>query len=88
MHLDAFSGSNILNDEKQLYRALLYFNLPYETIVEAELQPHKIFEYSKDQQEKKDIGDLIEQIEQVNHESPLQSSVILLKVEHGTEEDT
>ena len=47
----------------QLLRALIYFNLPYETIVKDQLLPEKIFEHSADDNSQKDIGDLIEVFE-------------------------
>lgn len=70
----------------QLLRALLYFNLPYESIVKDQLVPEKCFDNSIDSVEKQDIGDLIEVFE--NYGDTITPSVILMKVDHGFDEDT
>lgn len=46
-YLDFFSDSNILVEDMQMLRALLYFNLPYESIIKNQLKSEKLFHYTQ-----------------------------------------
>jgi hypothetical protein len=42
-YLNFFSNSEILSDEMSLFKALLYFNLDFDTIIKNLLEPKNIF---------------------------------------------
>lgn len=46
-YLDFFSDSHILVEDMQMLRALLYFNLPYESIIKNQLKSEKLFHYTQ-----------------------------------------
>jgi len=65
-YLNFFANSEILTEDLHLFKALLYFNLDYETIIKNVLEPKKIFDYrieGNDDKNERDIGKLIEQFE-------------------------
>lgn len=93
-YLNFFPNSEILTEDLQLFKALLYFNLDYETIIKNVLEPKKIFEYrieGNDDKNERDIGKLIEQFEQSsggkNKEMKGNSSILLMKIDMGTDEE-
>lgn len=92
--LNFFSNSEILTDEHYLYKALLYFNLPYETIIRNMIEPKKIFEfrYEDSDEKNKNFGNLIEKFENAKNAKGSESqmampSIVLIKTDLGTDED-
>lgn len=77
-----------------MFKALLYFNLPYESIIQHVVAPKKIFDYrieeAADKKSEKTLGDLIEQFEKYTEgKSSVKTtpSIILMKIEMGTDEE-
>jgi hypothetical protein len=79
-----FRESAILGEEL-LMRALLYFNLPFETIVKNQLQPERVFHYSSAQKERVKVSHMFARPEFLKSQTP---SVVLMKIESGTDEET
>ena len=85
---NVFGNSDILAEENQLLAALLYFNLPYESIIKDVKMPNKIASYPISRQGDTDgnnINDLIEKFEHVKSKST--PSVILIKIEKRENHD-
>jgi hypothetical protein len=58
-YLNHFSASEILTDENQLFRALLYFNLPFDSIIKQNLVPTRTFYFfplNKQDEQSKNLG--------------------------------
>ena len=60
-----FSESEIFNETAPIYRALLYFNLPYDPIISEMWKPQLMFSYRSDDNEtdKKELSQIIEEFE-------------------------
>jgi hypothetical protein len=67
--LNYFAQSEILTDEYPLFKALLYFNLPYESIIKDLLQPRIIFNYNRETSADDDqsLGKIIEKFEEIRN---------------------
>jgi hypothetical protein len=95
-YLNHFSSSDILTDENQLFRALLYFNLPFESIIKQNLVPTRTFDYcplNEQDKQSKNLGNLIEEFEKFTTQDSSKSgnnknipSVLLLKVDMDQED--
>ena len=92
-YLNFFSQSEILTEDLQLFKALLYFNLPYEAIVSKQVEPNLMFSFVPDQDDKnKNLGNLIEQFEsqsegKAGSKGKTAPSIILMKVDLGQEDN-
>ena len=84
-HFSEFFRESAILGEELLMRALLFFNLPYETIVREQLQPERVFHYSSSQKERVKVSHMCTKPEFAKSQTP---SVVLMKIESGTDEET
>jgi hypothetical protein len=96
--VEYFYNSNIFREDSQaaIFRALLYFNLPYDTVIKKRSKPFKAFDEDTSNL-KRDLKDLIEILEGGaeeykagkskgdTHRSP---NIILMQVEEPKERKT
>ena len=88
-----FNDSDILNESAPIYRALLYFNLPYDTIISQMWKPKLIFSYEKAQigSEKLELNNIFNEFEISNEQfqkgkkSDVAPNIILMKVDTNGE---
>jgi hypothetical protein len=85
--LNFFTDSKIFSQDYPLYKALLYFNLPFDAIIKDLVAPKLIFEYDRTSHADEDhkLDKIIEEFERIrpnqNFNTP---SIILMKVDIGT----
>ena len=67
-----FNDSEIFKEIPPVYRALLYFNLPYETIISEMWKPQLMFIYRQEdpESEKKELSQIIEEFEVAHDARP------------------
>lgn len=87
--LNYFAESEILTDEYPLYKALLYFNLPFDSIIKELAKPKLIFKFDSQLDSGTDskLDKIIEEFEGIrNGRDQMIPNIILMKVPLGSDQ--
>lgn len=76
----------MLDHEKQLLRALLYFNLPYETIIKDQMVPKLVAWYQRDSPNNS-FASMLKDYESNTVNQTYTMSIVLIKVDHQSQSE-